>query len=179
MSIPVPSRKIMSIKSKTKSRWFSWLIYIVLFLVVMQAVNWWKTRDTPGGNLSEFSAELMDGSTFTIAEFAGKPVLFHFWATWCPICDLQKGSLQSISEDHSMISIASWSGTETEVKSYMLENQLTFPVALDNSGELAQQFGLKGVPVSFILDPSGEIKFVETGYSTEIGLRIRLWLSTL
>jgi alkyl hydroperoxide reductase subunit AhpC len=61
----------------------------------------------------------------------------------------------------------------------MLENQLTFPVMLDNNGELAQTFGLKGVPASFILSPNGEIKFVETGYSTELGLRLRLWLSTL
>jgi len=144
----------------------------------MQGVNWWKTQDAPSGNLSEFGGELMDGSIFTIAQFAGKPVLFHFWATWCPICNLQKGSVQSISEDYPVISIASWSEGDAEVKSYMLENQLTFPVVLDNSGELAQKFGLKGVPASFILDPSGEIEFVESGYSTEIGLRLRLWLST-
>jgi hypothetical protein len=37
---------------------------------------------------------------------------------------------------------------------------------------------LKGVPVSFILSPNGEIAYVETGYTTEAGLRLRLWLST-
>ena len=157
----------------------SWLVYIVLFLVVMQGANWWKTRDAPGGNLAEFSGVLMDGTAFTIAEFAGKPVLFHFWATWCPICDLQKNNVQSISQDYPVITIASWSEGEAEVKAYMLENQLTFPVMLDNSGKLAQTFGLKGVPASFILDPHGEIRFIETGYSTEPGLRFRLWLSSL
>ena len=157
----------------------SWLVYIVLFLVVMQGANWWKTRDAANGNLSEFSGVLMDGTAFTIAEFAGKPVLFHFWATWCPICDLQKNNVQSISQDYPVITIASWSEGKAEVKAYMRENQLTFPVMLDSSGELAQTFGLKGVPASFILAPNGEIKFVETGYSTEPGLRLRLWLSTL
>ena len=78
-----------------------------------------------------------------------------------------------------MISIASWSEGETEVKAYMQNNQLTFPVMLDTSGKLAQSFGLKGVPTSFILDPNGEITFVESGYSTEAGLRLRLWISTL
>ena len=155
------------------------LVYIVLFFIVMQGANWWKTRDAPGGNLSEFSGVLIDGTAFTIAEFAGKPVLFHFWATWCPICDLQKNNVQSISQDYPVITIASWSEGEAEVKAYMLENQLTFPVMLDNSGKLAQTFGLKGVPASFILDPHGEIKFIETGYSTEPGLRFRLWLSSL
>ncbi len=165
--------------TQTKKRWHSWLVYIVLFLVVMQGANWWKNRNTPRGNLSEFSGTLMNGKTFTIADFAGKPTLFHFWATWCPICNLENDSIQSISEDYSVVTIASWSEGETEVKAYMLEKQLTFPVMLDNSGELAQKFGLQGVPASFILDPTGEIKFVETGYSTELGLRFRLWLSTL
>ena len=164
---------------RTKKRWRSWLVYILLFLVVMQTANWWKTRDATKGNLSEFTGELMDGSAFTISEFAGEPVLFHFWATWCPICELENGTIQSISQDYQVISIASWSEGESEVKTYMHKNQLTFPVMLDNSGELAQSFGLKGVPTSFILDPNGEITFVETGYSTELGLRLRLWLTSL
>jgi len=165
--------------TQTKKRLRSGLVYIVLFLVVMQGANWWKTRDVLSGNLSEFSGLLMDGTTFTIEEFAGKPVLFHFWATWCPICDLQKNSVQSITQDYPVITIASWSEGKAEVAAYMHENQLTFPVMLDNSGKLAQSFGLKGVPASFILDSNGEISFVETGYSSELGLRLRLWVSTL
>ena len=78
-----------------------------------------------------------------------------------------------------MISIVSWSEGEAEVKAYMQNKQLTFPVMLDTIGKLAQSFGLKGVPTSFILDPNGEITFVESGYSTEAGLRLRLWISTL
>ena len=166
-------------KTQTKKRWLSWLVYIFLFLVVMLAANWWKTKDAATGNLSEFSGQLIDGTSFTIAEFAGEPVLFHFWATWCPICELEKGTIQSISQDYQVISIASWSEGETEVKTYMQDNQLIFPVLLDTSGELATSFGVKGVPASFILDPNGEITFVESGYTTELGLRVRLWLSGL
>lgn len=161
-----------------KKRWHYWLIYIVLFLIVMLGANWWKTRNVPDGNLSEFSGVLMSGTAFSIAELAGQPVLFHFWATWCPICDLEKGSIQSISQDYPVITIASWSEGKTQVQHYMLENQLTFPVILDNSGKLAKTFGLQGVPASFILNPQGEITFVESGYTTELGLRLRLWLST-
>lgn len=169
----------MNINTKTKKRWRSWLVTILLFLVVMQAASWWKTRDAASGNLSDFTGELMDGSAFTISEFKGEPVLFHFWATWCPICELENDTIQSISKDYQVISIASWSEGEAEVKAYMRNNQLTFPVMLDNSGKLAQTFGVKGVPASFILDPNGEITFVESGYSTELGLRLRLWLSAL
>ena len=171
--------RFMKMNNQTKKHWRSWLVYILLFLIVLQTANWWKTRDATSGNLSEFTGELMDGSAFTIAEFAGKPVLFHFWATWCPICELENDTIQSISQDYQVISIASWSEGEAEVNTYMRDNQLTFPVMLDTSGKLAKSFGVKGVPTSFILDPNGEISFVESGYSTEPGLRLRLWLTTL
>lgn len=165
--------------TQTKKPWLSWLAYIILFFAIMLAANAWKTRNTPDGSLSGFSGVLMDGTAFTVSEFTGRPVLFHFWATWCPICDLQKGSIQSIAKDYPVISIASWPEGKAEVAAYMQKNQLTFPVMLDNNGELAQDFGLQGVPASFILDPQGNITFVESGYTSEAGLRLRLWLSTL
>ena len=166
-------------KIKSKNNWQSWLIYFVIFLVITLGANIWKTRNITSGNLSTIGGELLSGEKFTIAEHSGKPVLIYFWATWCPICNHVNSSVQSISEDYTVISIASWSEGETEVKAYMRENQLTFPVYLDNTGKLAQAFNLKGVPISFILDPNGDIKFIETGYSTELGLRLRLWLSSL
>jgi thiol-disulfide isomerase/thioredoxin len=165
-------------ENKKQNRWLSWLIYLVIFIVVVQGVNLWKTRNAQSGNLSDFNGVLMDGTSFKVAQYSGEPVLLHFWATWCPICEMEKDSIESISQDHPVISIASWSESESAVDAYMIENDLTFPVMLDNEGTLAQGFGVKGVPTSFILAPDGEITFVETGYSTETGLRLRLWLST-
>ena len=48
-----------------------------------------------------------------------------------------------------------------------------------DQGEIAQKFGVRGVPVSFIISPDGETAFIEKGFTTEYGLRIRLWLSSL
>lgn len=166
-------------RARTKKFVLAGLSYLVIFIVVSQAASWWKSRDAPTGDLSDFDGELMDGSRFAVSMFSGQPVLLHFWATWCVICDIEKNSVQSIAQDYPVITIASWSEGVSEVEKYMSENQLTFPVMLDNDGRLARSFGLKGVPASFILSPDGEIKFLETGYTTEAGLRFRLWLSTL
>ena len=166
-------------RARVKKYLLTGMFYLVSFVVLAQGISWWKSRDAMSGNLSDFNVELMDGSQFAISSFSGEPVLFHFWATWCPVCGLQKGSVESIAKDYPVVSIASWSEGEAEVKSYMQQNGLTFPVMLDESGQLARSFGLKGVPASFILSPSGEIKFVESGYTTELGLRLRLWLSSV
>lgn len=153
------------------------LFYLLVLILLSQGISWWKSRDAMSGNLSDFTVTLIDGKQFKISDISDKPVLIHFWATWCPVCDLQKNSVESIAEDYRVVTVASWSEGKEPVKSYMQENDLTFPVMLDDSGQLAGAFGLKGVPTSFILSPGGEIKYVETGYTSEPGLRIRLWLS--
>ena len=169
----------MSISAKTRKYLLTGLSYLIIIFVVSQGISWWKSRGAQRGNLSGFDVELLDGARFEISEFSGKPVLLYFWATWCPICSLQEGSVASIAQDYPVVTIASWSESEAAVKKHMHDNGLTFPVMLDVSGQLAQSFGVKGVPASFILSPNGEIAFVETGYTTEAGLRLRLWLSTL
>jgi len=168
----------MFITPRVKKYLLTGLSYLIILFVISQGVSWWKSRDAMTGNLSAFNVELMDGSRFELSQYSGEPVLFHFWATWCPVCDLQKGSVESIAEDFPVVSIASWSEAK-EVNSYMQQNGLTFPVMLDEDGQLARSYGLKGVPASFILSPSGEIRFVESGYTTELGLRLRLWISAL
>jgi len=169
----------MSISAKVRKYFLTGLSYLVIIIVISQGISWWKSRGAQSGNLSGFNVELLDGTRFEISEFSGQPVLLHFWATWCPVCSLQEGSVESISRDYPVVTVASWSEGEAEVNKHMHENGLTFPVMLDDSGQLARSFGVKGVPASFILSPDGEIAFVETGYTTEVGLRLRLWLSTL
>jgi len=161
-----------------KKYFLSGVGYILLFIVLSQGISWWKSRDAMSGKLSEFNIVSMDGSRAVMSDYTGRPVLLYFWATWCPVCKLQRGSVQSIAGDHPVFSIASWSEAE-EVAAYMRDNELTFPVMMDEDGQLASDFGLKGVPVTLVLSPSGDIRFVETGYTTGIGLRIRMWLSTI
>ena len=69
------------------------------------------------------------------------------------------------------------SGTNNAVQQYMREQGVTFPVINDADGQLSSAWGVRGVPASFIVDTEGKIKYVEIGYTTEIGLRIRLWLA--
>ena len=47
----------------------------------------------------------------------------------------------------------------------------------DPDGRLAGAWGVHAVPATFIVDTNGEIRFVEVGYTTGLGLRLRLWLA--
>ena len=104
-------------------------------------------------------------------------MLIHFWATWCPICKMEENSIASISKDYKVITVAMNSGTDKKVSAFLKQQGLTFPVVNDENGAIAERFGVRVVPTSFIIDSNGIIKFTEVGFTTELGLRARLWLA--
>ena len=160
-----------------KIRGMKFVIEIILIFAVLFAVKAYTQRDLVRDKLPNFEATLLDGQKINVSDLQGKPLLLHFWASWCPVCDLEKDSIQAISKDHRVISVAMNSGTDLEVNHYLTENNLSFPTIIDEQGKLAKMFGVRGVPVSFIISPDGNIAFSESGYTTEIGLRFRLWLA--
>lgn len=52
-----------------------------------------------------------------------------------------------------------------------------FPVVNDLNGSIARAWGVHAVPASFIIGTDGQIRFVEVGYTAELGFRLRRWLA--
>ena len=86
--------------------------------------------------------------------------------------------MQSIAKTYPVVTVAMQSGSDREVQDHVTENNLRFPVINDQSGELSRRFGVSVVPTTFIVNRSGDISFVEVGYTSETGLRARLWLAS-
>ena len=162
-----------------RNAWLRRWIEIVLFAAVFFGVRAYMQGDVAQGQIIPFEATTIDGKPFSYAAFQGKPVLLHFWATWCPICEQEQPSIESIAKDYQVISVAMQSGSAEEVLPYMREHQLSFPVIADQDGSLSKQFGVGVVPASFVIDAKHQVRFVEIGFTTEIGLRVRLWLAGL
>ena len=160
-----------------RKRWVPWVRDIAIVFLVVILVQWWQARDMAKGPAPEVAGALIDGGNVTLADYRGQPVLVHFWATWCPVCRAEDGTIHSLAEDYPVLTIATNSGGADEIRQYLAENQLNFPVLLDESGQLGTAWGIKGVPSSFIVNGSGEIESIAVGYTTEIGLRIRMWLA--
>jgi thiol-disulfide isomerase/thioredoxin len=105
-------------------------------------------------------------------------VLVHFWATWCPICRAEQDSIAAIVHDHpNMLTVAMQSGTPEEVSPHRQKQGVDFPVVNDQDGALARAWDVHAVPACLIVGPDGQIRFVETGYTTGVGIRLRLWLA--
>ena len=129
--------------------------------------------------MPNFSASTINGEQFELYQNKTRPILVHFWATWCPVCKLEQSNIDNIAKDHFVITIAMQSGNNAELHQFMQQEKLSFNVINDESGFLSQKFKIKGVPVSFIVNKQNQIEFTEVGYTTELGLRLRLWWAGL
>ncbi|MFO7594701.1 MAG: protein disulfide oxidoreductase [Pseudomonadota bacterium] len=153
------------------------LLELVVIFLLLMALEAWLTRDAAGGRAPLFTAETITGEAFDLRSLRGRPAVVHFWATWCPVCELEQGTIAALADDYPFISVAMQSGKPDEVIAYLKDQGVDYPVVNDPNGVLAKRYGVSAVPATFVLDPNGEVKFVTRGYTTGWGLRLRLWLA--
>lgn len=168
---------------KPLPRWRSWLLEGLLFAAIFIGIQLWQARDTPRGAAPAFSGQRLDGSLFQLTdwrrEHPGEAALIYFWADWCPVCRTTAGNVSAIADEWPLLSIASQSGDVAQIGKAMAERGYAWPTLPDPTGALMQQYGLPGVPAFIVLDPAGNIRFVTLGYTSELGLRLRLWWAGL
>lgn len=165
-----------------QKNWVKNSLTIVVFFAIYLALRPFFQGDVIQGKAPMMQLESITGENIDLQALnqAGKPVLVHIWATWCPICKLTNGSADSIAQDYGVISIATQSGDNQTLLEFAEQNQMNPAVIVnDFDGKWMQAFGAKAVPADFIINPAGEIEFIEVGYSSELGLRLRLWWAGL
>lgn len=168
----------MNIRPDRRLRaWLGRLGFAALLAAVYFGVRYYQQRTLVEGPAPVLQATLLDGTRFNLAEHRGQPVLVYFWATWCPVCRLEQGGIESVAADHAVIGIAMQSGTAAEVTTYLRQHNLKVPVVNDPDGAIAAAWGVRATPTTFFVDDHNRIRFREVGYTSEPGLRLRLWLA--
>lgn len=163
-------------------QWKSHAVTLLLFVAVVYGVNAWRTQEVPHA-APEFAGMLADGTALTLAEFrsrhAGRPVALHFWAEWCPVCRTEENSISRLVRDRDtpVLTIAMQSGDAAAVRQVLRERELAWPALVDEHGDIARAFRLPGVPSFVVLDAQGRVYSADMGYTSEAGMRLRLWLA--
>lgn len=109
--------------------------------------------------------ELIDinKNTLKISELKGSVVFINFWATWCESCVDELPSIEMLfrylsgNPKFKLITIL-YKDNGYSISSYMRENGYTFPVYLNPDGSAAKDFGITGVPETFIIDKKGILR---------------------
>ena len=151
------------------------LFFILFITLFANAISFYKSSDLNKESLSLQKIQLIDGSSELIDK--KKPIIIHFWATWCPTCKLEAQNIEYLSHHYNVLSIAVNSGSNEDIKKYMLEHSLTFKVVNDQHSIYAKEFHIAAYPTTFIYDKDKKLVFSEVGYTSTIGLLLRmLWL---
>lgn len=118
-------------------------------------------RAAPDFELTTFSGEPLQ-----LSSYRGQIVVLNFWASWCPPCrdetPLLESSQDNLGDDVVLIGIDIWD-TEGDARDFLDEFGVTYIVAPDESGEVAIDYGVSGVPETFIIDAEGRIAARLTG----------------
>ncbi len=162
-------------RTKLKSWAKELVVTALLVFIIANAISLFRAPDLKERNLPEINTLLINEELFSTLDYKGKPLLIHFWATWCPTCKLEAGNIQTLSENYDVLTIAVKSGEDGKINAYLKEHELNFKVINDQDGILSSQFSVSAFPTTFIYDKEGKLSFTEVGYTSTWGLWLRMW----
>jgi pSer/pThr/pTyr-binding forkhead associated (FHA) protein/peroxiredoxin len=104
-----------------------------------------------------------NGEWVALSSFRGKVVFLNFWATWCGACRSEMPSLEALYKKFrnekglTVLTISvDQQGTET-VRPFLDRTGYDFPVLLDQTNQVSSEYGVSGIPATFLIDGSGKI----------------------
>lgn len=160
------------------SRSWTWLAFVAVMapLVVVLAVGLSRdprTIPSPliGHPAPSFALPLFAGGTVTSGTYRGQVVVLNFWASWCaPACYQEAPELQRAwdtlrGRGLSVVGI-NIQDREPAARQFIQAYGLTFPNGQDRTGRISIDYGVYGVPETFILDPNGRLVYKHVGAIT-------------
>ncbi len=153
-------------KSLRSSRAFSmaFVILVVVALVGMLFLGLAKKGTAKivaleGKTAPDFTLQLYDGGSLTLSELKGRPVMVHFWASWCSSCREEAPDLEKVwreYKDRGVVFIGvDVQDKESDARAFLTEFDVTYPNGPDTSNRISVSYGLTGVPEATFVNRDG------------------------
>ena len=150
---------------------------LLMLFIISNAISYYRSLDLNKNKFDLQNIILIDNTKFIYDE--NKPLLVHFWATWCPICKVEAPNIQKLSKDYNVLTISTDSGDDKNIKKYLKDEDLNFKVLNDKDYKLSKKFNIQVFPTTLIYDKNNNLIFSEVGYSSTLGLSLRMWWANL
>jgi len=116
----------------------------------------------------EFTLMNLEGQSMPLRAFRGKLVLLNFWATWCAPCVHEMPSMERLYQtfkqtDFVLLAVSMDRQGMEVAKPFVEQLKVTFPVLLDRTSEVGHQYGVRGLPTTYLIDPDGRLIGAITG----------------
>jgi cytochrome c biogenesis protein CcmG/thiol:disulfide interchange protein DsbE len=114
-----------------------------------------------------FTLTLFDGRTIRLEDLRGKVVFLNFWASWCAPCRAEAKTLEAASEkykDRGVVFLGiNIQDKEDDARAFIQEFEITYMNGRDNTGRIAIDYGVWGIPETFFIDRQGRITYKHVG----------------
>lgn len=112
-----------------------------------------------------FELIALNGEKVRLSDFRGKKVLINFWATWCPPCVKEMPAMQAFYDEYAAkenivifaINATNQEATTDTVKQFVRKNGISFPILLDEQGDVLLHYEVLTLPTSLIIDEGGMV----------------------
>lgn len=119
------------------------------------------------GELSpDFELITLEGEKVKLSDYQGKKVILNFWATWCPPCRAEMPHMQNYFEEHAAgnnveilaVNLTTEDRGIDKVRNFVKEYELTFPIPMDEKGDIGTLYQAVTIPTSYMIDTEGRVQ---------------------
>lgn len=119
-----------------------------------------------GNTVPSVEVSTLDGEVVNLADYRGQKVILNFWATWCPPCIAEMPHMQDYYDNEARdqnveilaVNLTSKDNGMDKIESFVDDYGMTFPVLLDESGVLGDEFQAFTIPTTYLIDEEGVIQ---------------------
>jgi peroxiredoxin len=122
-----------------------------------------------GFSAPDFELKAIDGQTVRLSDLHGQAVLINLWATWCPPCREEMQTIDKVYKEYKdqglqVLAInMTYQDDPRKIEYFVAEQNLTFPILLDDVGDMANNYQMRSLPSSFFIRRDGVINEVVIG----------------
>jgi cytochrome c biogenesis protein CcmG/thiol:disulfide interchange protein DsbE len=119
--------------------------------------------DSPliGKPAPDFQLASLEGQTVSMADYAGRPLIVSFWASWCQPCDREVPLLARAADTYSgrdlgVVGIL-FSDDPAPAREFLVSHGARYPALADPAATTAVRYGVFGIPETFFVGRDGRI----------------------
>lgn len=127
----------------------------------------------------DFALRTLEGAVVRLSDFRGRQhVILNFWASWCGPCKVEMPDLEAVYlqyKDQLVVLGVDLQESVADVRRFLSEEvQVSYPILMDDRGQVAQAYNKFAQPTSFLIDKQGIIRSRKNGAYTPEELQQRV-----